>query len=178
MNHQDHVRLIQDGIPHAHSRWGDFGSGRGAFTLALAELLGDQGQIFSVDQDRWALRQQKQELNGRFPQTNISYFKTSYTKPIKNLPPLDGIVMANTLHFHQGNKRIELLRLIKGYLKENGRLIVVEYDTNRGNRWVPHPMTFQTWQSIAQVAGFSQTTLLATHPSSFLGRFFSAVSIV
>ena len=178
MNHQDHVRLIQDGIPKDSSAWGDFGSGRGAFTLALADILSHKAQIFSVDQDRWALRQQKQEINGRFPHTNISYFRNSYTKPIKNLPPLDGIIMANTLHFHQGASRIQLLQLIKGYLKVNGRLIVVEYDTNRGNRWVPHPMTFQNWQTIATSAGFSKTSLLATHPSSFLGQFFSAVSFV
>ncbi|MEM7336137.1 MAG: class I SAM-dependent methyltransferase [Chloroflexota bacterium] len=178
MNHTDHVRLIRDGIPTGSRVWGDFGSGRGAFTLALADILGEHGEIISVDQDRWALHQQKRTINGRFPHAKMTYIRQDYTKPLKNMPPLDGLVMANTLHFHQGERRLNLLRLIQGYLKVNGRLIVVEYDTNHGNRWVPHPMTFQSWQAIASEAGFSQTTLLTTHPSSFMGRFFSAVTVI
>ncbi|MCP4166502.1 MAG: hypothetical protein GY759_11490 [Chloroflexi bacterium] len=53
---------------------------------------------------------------------------------------------------------------------------MVSYDTDKGNRWVPYPNTFQSWQALAKKAGFEHTELLATRPSHFLGRFFSAAS--
>jgi hypothetical protein len=69
-----------------------------------------------------------------------------------------------------------LLERVKGYLKPDGRLLIVEYNTDRGNLWVPHPLSFTAWQALARKVGFSHTELLATRPSSFLGEFFSAVS--
>ncbi|TMD25838.1 MAG: class I SAM-dependent methyltransferase, partial [Chloroflexi bacterium] len=52
MNHEDHVRLLRKGIVEPGGVWADFGSGAGAFTLALADLLGTEGSIYSVDKDR------------------------------------------------------------------------------------------------------------------------------
>ena len=56
MNHQDHVNLIKAGITPTDGIWADLGSGTGAFTLALAELLEQDGTIYSVDKDGGALR--------------------------------------------------------------------------------------------------------------------------
>jgi hypothetical protein len=41
---------------------------------------------------------------------------------------------------------------------------------------VPYPLAYPTWEKLASAHGFVRTRLLATRPSSFLGRFFSAVS--
>jgi len=40
MKHTEHVNLLRRGIPAPGGVWADFGSGTGAFTLALAELTG------------------------------------------------------------------------------------------------------------------------------------------
>ena len=48
-----------NGIPGQGGTWADFGSGTGAFTLALADLIGPQGSIYSVDKDRGSLREQR-----------------------------------------------------------------------------------------------------------------------
>ena len=48
MNHEDHVRLLRKGIVEPGGVWADFGSGAGAFTLALADLLGTE--VLSI---RW-----------------------------------------------------------------------------------------------------------------------------
>jgi precorrin-6B methylase 2 len=41
----------------AGGTWADLGSGGGAFTLALADLIGPQGVIYSMDRDRYALQE-------------------------------------------------------------------------------------------------------------------------
>ena len=173
MNHADHVRLLKNSVVTPGGVWADLGSGSGAFTLALAELMGPTGEIYSVDQDAGALAEQQRAFQRQFPQMWVTYLKADFTKPL-TLPELDGIVMANSLHFHRHKQTI--LQRVKSYLKPGGRLLMVEYNTDKGNLWVPHPMSFGTWQIETQRAGFAHTELLATRPSSFLGEFFAAAS--
>jgi SAM-dependent methyltransferase len=173
VNHQDHVFLLQNGVAAPNGLWADFGSGSGAFTLALADLLGPGGVIYSIDRDGRALRQQAQELTRRFPGITLHTRQADFTRPL-DLPPLDGIVMANALHFVRGKRPI--VQLLRSYLKQDGRFLLVEYDTDRGNPWVPHPLSYSTWEKLARESGFLRTELLATRPSRFLGRIFSAAS--
>lgn len=172
MDHKDHVNLISKGIPIG-GVWADLGSGRGAFTLALAECIGTQGEIHSVDISQRDLRLQETRMTAEFPHNQVYYQVGDFTHPL-TLPALDGIIMANSLHFVQD--KIPVLKQIHSYLKADGRLIMVEYDTAQGNYAVPYPMTYSTWVQIAQKAGFSHTRLLATRPSRFLGQFFSSIS--
>ena len=62
MNHNDHKQLLQKGILEPGGVWADLGSGTGAFTLALADLIGPVGHIYSVDRDRNSLREQERAL--------------------------------------------------------------------------------------------------------------------
>ena len=173
MNHADHVRLLRNGVSAPGGVWADLGSGSGAFTLALAELLGLGGTIYSVDKDRAALVDQERVLSRRFPETAVYYLAADFTRPI-TLPALDGLVMANTLHFQRDKEGV--LKLVKSYLKTGGRLLLVEYNVDSGNLWVPHPLSYATWQAVARRLGFEETQLLTTHPSRFLKEIFSAVS--
>ncbi len=173
MDHKDHVRLLQSGIPVTGGIWADFGSGRGAFSLALAELLGSQGWLVSVDKNRAALEHAQRSVQKRYPVLDHRILVANFTQPL-NLPALDGLVVANALHFLR--EKDETVRLLSSYLKPGGRFIVVEYNTDRGNHWVPYPFSFTTWLAITQRCGLQKTALLATRPSSFLGEFYSAVS--
>jgi ubiquinone/menaquinone biosynthesis C-methylase UbiE len=173
MNHDDHVSLLREGVPGAGT-WADLGSGSGAFTLALAELLGPDGEIYSVDRDTGSLREQERAMHSLFPDSTVHYIVADFTAPL-DLPPLDGVVMANSLHYQRD--KLPVLRRVRSLLKPGGALLVVEYDTDRGNRWVPYPVTFEMWRRLAGEAGFVDTRLLATHPSRFLGRFFSSASL-
>jgi ubiquinone/menaquinone biosynthesis C-methylase UbiE len=174
MNHQDHLRLLRGGILAPGGVWADLGSGAGAFTLALAELIGAAGEIYSVDKDSRALREQEQSMRARFPAVKVHYLTGDFTRPL-NLPPLDGIVMANALHFLR--EKDPTLQFIRRTLKPQGRLIVVEYNVDRGNLWVPYPFSYRTWEKLAQANGFRETRLLATQPSRFLGEMYSALSM-
>ena len=176
MNHADHVRLLKDGIPAQGGVWADFGSGTGAFTLALADLIGPSGEIYSIDKDAGALREQESVMRTRFPSLKVHSIHADFSHPI-DLPPLDGIVMANALHFFRHSAKDHVLTLVRDYLCDGGRFILVEYNVDQGNLWVPYPMTFTTWQKIAASVGFTSTKLLATTPSRFLHEIYSALAI-
>ena len=56
VDHADHVGLLR-GAVEPGGTWADVGAGSGAFTLALADLLGPGGRIVAVDRDAAALRE-------------------------------------------------------------------------------------------------------------------------
>ncbi|MFN2520790.1 MAG: class I SAM-dependent methyltransferase [Candidatus Limnocylindria bacterium] len=172
MNHDDHVALLRDGV--APGVWADLGSGTGAFTLALADLVGPAGEIHSVDRDGAALRQQERSMRSRFPAAGVKYLAADFTKPL-DLPSLDGVVMANSLHFVRNKE--EVLGHVLAMLRPQGRFILIEYDADRGNPWVPHPLSFETWRSLAARSGLIGTRLLHSVPSRFLDRIYSALSV-
>lgn len=172
MDHTDHVNLLRGGVTPG-GVWADFGSGTGAFTLALADLIGPTGVIESVERDEYGLKQQARSMRDRFPDTIVHYHVADFTQPI-DLPPLDGLIIANALHFQR--QPAPVVKLIKSYLKPAGRLIIVEYNVEQGNSAVPYPVSFQRWAPLAQQAGFTRTRLLATRPSRFLTEIYSAVS--
>ena len=96
-----------------------------------------------------------------------------FTRPL-GLSNLDGVVMANSLHFLRDKG--PALDLVRNMLRPGGKLVVVEYGTDRGNPWVPHPFSYETWEKMAAQAGFVGTRLLRTIPSRHLGSMYSAVS--
>ena len=83
--------------------------------------------------------------------------------------------MANSLHFQRD--KLPVLQLVRDYLKAGGRLLLVEYNADRGNPWVPHPLSFPTFATLAQQAGFSKPRLLEIVPSRFLREIYSAEAI-
>ncbi|GAC1436242.1 MAG: hypothetical protein PVS3B3_30000 [Ktedonobacteraceae bacterium] len=174
MNHTDHVHLLYKGVPEPGGVWADLGSGSGAFTLALAELLGPTGCIYSVDKDNSALRQQEQTMRQFAPTMNVTYITADFTRPL-DLPPLNGVVMANSLHFVR--KKDDVLQRVASYLRPGGRLLLVEYNADRGNMWVPYPFSYESWQTVASKNGFVGTKLLERRPSRFLNEMYSAVSL-
>jgi ubiquinone/menaquinone biosynthesis C-methylase UbiE len=173
MNHEDHVNLLRKGIPGPGGVWADLGSGGGAFTLALADLIGPAGEIYSVDKDGSALRQQEKAMQTHFATTTVHYMAADFTRKLA-LPALDGIVMANSLHFVRGKEPV--LQLVRSYLRPGGRLLLVEYNADHGNMWVPYPLSYATWEALAQQSGFGSTRLLATVPSRFFREIYSAAS--
>jgi ubiquinone/menaquinone biosynthesis C-methylase UbiE len=173
MNHADHVRLLKKGVPHTGGRWADFGSGDGAFTLALADLLGPAAEIHSVDSNAGALARQRRAVSRAFPEVMLHTYNADFTTAL-DLPLLDGLVVANALHFY--SKKEPVVKQLMAYLRPGAAYLIVEYDTDRGNRWVPHPFSFGTWLKIAHHCGLQNTMLLARTPSSFLGSFYCAAS--
>jgi ubiquinone/menaquinone biosynthesis C-methylase UbiE len=177
MNHPDHVNLIKpaflDKTPNAS--FADLGAGSGAFTFALREVLGASATIYAVDKDKSSLQQLENSYATHFHSTsNLIVMQADFSKQI-NLPLLGGILMANSLHFFKD--KIKVLKHIKTFLKPNGKLIMIEYNVDKGNMWVPYPFSFPTFENMCKESGFESPKLLATHPSSFLNGFYSAITI-
>lgn len=173
MNHHDHVNLLRRGVVAPGGVWADLGAGDGAFTLALAELIGDTGTIYAVDRDQGALRRLTRAMQAQFPNVTLHTLAGDFARAL-SLPEVDGIVMANSLHFLR--EKAATLARVRGYLKPGGRLLMVEYNSDQGNLWVPHPFSFATWQRMSRENGFEHTELLATYPSRFLREIYAAAS--
>jgi ubiquinone/menaquinone biosynthesis C-methylase UbiE len=173
MNHNDHVNLLKPANLKQGGVYADFGAGSGAFTLALRELVGLDSTIYAVDKDRAALNELESSHRARFNSTsNLILLPNDFSRAL-DLSPLDGIVMANSLHFFKDKEKI--LRHVLEFLKPNGALLIVEYNVDSGNMWVPYPLTFETYRTLAPRAGFTEPRLLAKTPSRFLKEFYSAL---
>jgi ubiquinone/menaquinone biosynthesis C-methylase UbiE len=175
VNHSDLVGLLEDAITDRGGRWAELGAGEGNFTLALADLLGPGAHITAVDRDASALGRLTEQVGRTFPNAALETKAADFTRPL-GLSGLDGIVMANSLHFVRD--KAPVLESVRNMLRPGGRLIVVEYGTDHGNPWVPHPFSYERWIRMAAQAGFEKTRLLRTIPSRHLGSMYSAVSYV
>ena len=177
MDHRDHVTLLRPAVEAVGpgGTWADIGAGEGAFTLALAELLGPGGRIVAVDRDRGALRANEEAVRARFPATDLTTLVADLTGSLE-LPPLDGLLAANSLHFVARDRQATVTASLAGSLRPGGSFVVVEYDADHGNPWVPHPFTFASWERLATAAGLVGTRRIGRVPSRFLGAIYAAES--
>jgi SAM-dependent methyltransferase len=176
VDHRDHVALLRAVVEPGGS-WADIGAGEGAFTLALADLLGPGGRILSIDRDRGALERNEEAVHARFPAVALTTVVADFTRP---LPPatgeLDGLVAANSLHYVPRAAQAGVVRSLAAHLRPGGRFVVVEYDADRGNPWVPHPFSAGSWARLAADAGLVDARPIGRVPSRFLGGIYSAVA--
>ena len=174
MDHGDHVNLLRPAEITPGGTWADFGAGSGAFTLALRELVGPHANIYAVDKDQRGFKELERSHREKFSTSqNVHTVRADFSGAL-SLPPLDGIVMANSLHFFKDKEKV--LRHVRSFLKLNGVLLLVEYNVDSGNMWVPYPLSFETYRDLAPRAGFSKPTLLETAHSRFLKGFYSAAA--
>ncbi len=146
MTSSDAKDLITNAITEkVKSEWVDLGCGSGTFTYALAALLADGSRIHAVDRLHQYL---KSVQNG----VHITFKKADFERQELHFANLSGIVMANSLHFVEG--QLELILRIKPWLKAGGKIILIEYDTDDPNAWVPYPITFDRAVEMFNNAGF------------------------
>ena len=181
MDHRDHVALLEPGVSDEArgpgAAWADIGAGTGAFTLALAELTGPGSRIVAVDRDHRALAENVQRTRAAFPAVELEPRTADFTGALDlgGLEGLDGLVAANSLHFVAPARQVSVVRALARLLRPGGAFLVVEYDADHGNQWVPNPFRFDGWRAIAGEAGLADVRELARAPGRFLGGFYSAV---
>lgn len=152
-----HQRLL---VPHP-IQWADLGCGTGLFTTALAQLLPEGSTIYAVDRSREALAGVPPPPEG----IRMEKLLADFMKKDLSLPPLDGILMANSLHFVK-DQDVFLARA-RGWLKTEGSFLVIEYDTDEANRWVPYPVPYDALARRFGALGYRSIEKMAEHPSVF-----------
>ena len=173
MDHADHVALIRGGVEGPGGTWADIGAGSGAFTLALADLLGPEARILAIDRDTGALRENARLVAARFPEVRFEAVVADFTGPL-DLPTLDGLVAANSLHYVRRERQPEVIARLAEHLRPGGAFLVVEYDADRGNPWIPHPWSVERWPALAEAAGLVDPRSLHRVPSRMLGGIYAA----
>jgi SAM-dependent methyltransferase len=175
MKESDAIELLRPAVPVSPTPlWADLGAGSGTFTRALAALLGPDAYLYAVDTDERALR----GIHGWAEKANdaptVRIIPGDFTRPLA-LPPLDGIVMANALHFVRD--QAAALALAASYLREGGRLVVIEYQHRAPSRWVPHPVTAARFAELAADAGLTPPRVVARRPSAYGGEMYVAFAV-
>ena len=94
MNHHDHVTLLRKGVTQPGGVWADLGAGDGAFTLALAELIGETGTIYAVDRDQGALRRLARAMQEQFPRVTLHTLVGDFDGALPLPPPATSLLYA------------------------------------------------------------------------------------
>lgn len=157
------VRLIKDGVDQNSTSqvWADLGSGKGLFTAALSSLLAPESVIHAIDKDASALSKIQVHRN------DISLYRVEgdFVSNAMELNDLDGVIMANSLHFVKD--KLSFVTKLKKKLKQSGKLVLIEYDMDNANHWVPYPISFSSLTALAAEVGFVRTMKIGEEPSAF-----------
>jgi 2-polyprenyl-3-methyl-5-hydroxy-6-metoxy-1,4-benzoquinol methylase len=153
------IKLLEKGAPDPKAQvWGDLGAGAGLFTQALSTLLGDGSLIYAMD------LKISSPIKPVKSTVRILEAECNFITDELEGGPFDGLLMANSLHFVADKK--SFLKKLRRNVKPNGVLLVVEYDMDTANNWVPYPVSFQTLKGIVS-DDFTLPERLASVPSVY-----------
>jgi SAM-dependent methyltransferase len=141
--------------------WADLGCGTGTFTRALADVLAPGSTIHAMDLDRAALAR----IPARHAEVRIHTVPGDFTKPPWRFGSLDGILMANSLHYVRD--QAAFIRQCMSQLNPRWRFVIVEYDMSAANQWVPHPVSQSKLTDLFETVGEVSITPLSTRPSVY-----------
>jgi hypothetical protein len=126
--------------------WADLGCGSGLFTKALALVLPESSVVYGVDT-------YPSLTPNVFPnKTRIEVIKADFIHDALDLPVLNGVLMANSLHYVKDKDSFLSSLLYK--LVDYPQFLIVEYDTINANRWVPYPIDFLSLRQLFAGIGF------------------------
>jgi ubiquinone/menaquinone biosynthesis C-methylase UbiE len=142
--------------------WADLGCGNGTFTLALANLLSPGSLAYAIDSNAASL----QQIPSSYKQVSIEKHKADFVGDKLPFDTVDGILMANAFHYVQ--HKDAFIKKIAVHIKQDGRFLIVEYNTNQPIPvWVPFPVSFTALQNLFWDAGFNTVRLLSERPSVY-----------
>jgi ubiquinone/menaquinone biosynthesis C-methylase UbiE len=142
------------------SKWADLGCGDGLFTAALSSLLHEGSTIYAVDRNKRALSKVKSVDGVALEKIEADFIYDEL--PFSNL---DGVLMANSLHFVK-NKTAFILKA-QGWLNKKSRILLIEYDMDKSNPWVPYPISFHSAENLFKNLGYKTIKKLAELPSLY-----------
>lgn len=173
MDARDASRLIAPAVEKGQ-RWADLGAGTGTFTAALARLVGPSGTVYAVERDHTATDSldalAREHDSERAP---IVVARGDFTQPLQ-LPSLDGVLLANALHFVDTDEQAAILQRIAEGLVTGGAMLVIEYDNRSPSQWVPFPVSLKRLRALADAARLAIPQLIGRRRSEFGGTMYAA----
>ncbi|NML39504.1 class I SAM-dependent methyltransferase [Chitinophaga sp. G-6-1-13] len=158
MELQDAIQLIK--ADYTAGAWADLGCGSGLFTYALANLLPAGSTIYAIDQEPVRLTTRPNPAAQKIVPLQLDFVREPL--PVEGL---QGILMANSLHYVK-DKRALVRRLAK-QLAAGAQWVIVEYDTDAANTWVPYPIRRNALQQLLADEGFPHVAFLGERPSVY-----------
>lgn len=150
------------------STWADLGCGDGTFTMALASLLAPGSVIHAIDRDASAVAR----VPAASGAVRIEKHVGDFTRSLPFAALLDGILMANSLHYVRDQRGF--LRSCLSLMSASGRFLIVEYDTFSSSPWVPFPVGRDALNDVFD--GIGAVTLLGTKRSTYgRARLYAAI---
>lgn len=171
MKLQEAIALLQNEnlFENSPSVWADLGCGSGLFTEALASLLFAGSTIYAVDKTMSSFKT-KHAPND----VEIKKRESDFVNHISELKNLDGILMANSLHFVKDKK--VFLRNAKDTFRDLPCFLIVEYDNDMSNPWVPFPLSFKSLKTLFEGLGYSDIRKLHEKQSLYnKSKIYSAI---
>ena len=160
--------LLAPAVPIGAGVWADLGAGDGTLTRALARRLGG-GTVVAVDRSDPTISPVSNGAAIRSLAGDVRALDALADVPAR----LDGALCANVLHFVEDAGAV--LAALARRLVPGGRVVVVEYDRQRGSRWVPHPIPRPALGGLASGAGLASSEIVGTRASRFGGTLYVAV---
>lgn len=155
------ARTLIEGIdigPNAPQHWADLGCGTGLFSHALASMLPEGSRILCLDQN-------DQNISAKVPEkVELDFRKADFTT-YEFEHTFDGFMLANSLHY-VSDKALLLTRLARS-LSKHGSLVIIEYDRDVANQWVPFPVTFPGLKQLLRDNGLADVRKLSERRSAF-----------
>jgi ubiquinone/menaquinone biosynthesis C-methylase UbiE len=164
--------LLEPAVKRAGGAWADVGCGDGVFTYLLLTFLQPGSEIYAVDKSKAVLQRLEDNIAESIPAAVVHPILADFTQSL-SLPPLDGLLLANTLHFVR--HKAPILAQLVTLLKPRGQLIVIEYNTSQGNWAVPYPIDKAGFLALARAVGLRQVQIVAKAPSTFLGEMYTGL---
>lgn len=160
MELRDAIELIRFDVGKTPAKWADLGCGGGLFSRALAHLLVPGSTVFAIDRTAPAFDFSGDEKGIELKKQTADFIDDEW-----GFSPLDGILMANS--FHYVKEKASFIHKLTAYLKPDGRLLFVEYDTDVSNAWVPYPVRVEGLRLLLAKSGFSFNQKLHERPSAY-----------
>ena len=136
--------------------WIDAGCGNGTYTFPLATLA---SQVIALDKNSNNLSFLDSKIS---LETNISTQQFDFSNPSWYKNSVDGILFGFSLHYDP----VHTTALKHAYqqLKQGGKLVVIEYSSEKSVPWVPYPLPLKKLNKILNALSYSGIQVINTFP--------------